>query len=147
MIQFYDTIYNMEDVKNGMYSNKVDKENVKKSVKLLSDLNKFNDVIDLVFKEWKISTAINLSNKHINRKAWLGQASCLLNHKANEKETKIAWFELSEEQRIKANKIAEIKINQFEKLWNGKLKSISKLGNKDVTSMEYQMKLNLEWKN
>ena len=144
--QFYATIYEMEDVKNGMYSHKVNKQKINKSIELLTDLNRFSETIDLVFKNWKISTCVNLSNKSINRKAWLGQSSCLYNHKANEKETKAAWFELTEEQRIKANKIAELKINEFEKLWNGKLKSILKLGNKDVTLMEYQMRLNLEWK-
>jgi hypothetical protein len=147
MKQFYATIWEMEDVENGMYSNKINKMQIEKSKNLLANINKFNDTIDLVFKNWKVSTAVNLSNKSINRKAWIGQASCLFLCKSNEKETKTAWFQLSDEQREMANKIAELKIKQFEAIWNGKLSSISKLGNKDVMSMESQMKLNLEWKN
>lgn len=145
--QFYATIWEMEDVENNMYSNRLDKNQVEKSRLLLIDPNKFNSVIDLVFKNWKISTAVNLSNKSINRKAWVGQASCLFYYQSNEKETKTAWFQLSDEEKIKANNIAELKIKQFESIWNGKLNSISKLGSKDAISMEFQMKLNLEWKN
>jgi len=144
--QFYATIWEMEDVENNMYSNRLDKAQVEKSRLLLINPNKFNEVIDLVFKNWKTSTAVNLSNKSINRKAWLGQASCLFHCKSNEKETKTAWFQLTDDEKIKANNIAELKIKQFESIWNGKLNSISKLGNKDVISMESQMKLNLEWR-
>jgi hypothetical protein len=147
MKQFYATIYNMECVNNGMYSNSINELNVQKSINLLSDLNQFSEAIDKVFVNWKISTCVNLSNKSINRKAWLGQSACLINHSANERETKKAWFELSDEKRLMANYLAQQKINEFELLWNGKLESISKLGSEDATLMEYQMRLNLEWKN
>jgi hypothetical protein len=147
MKQFYATIYEMECVKNGMYSSFINESKVKKSIELLSNLSLFENEINNVFSNWKISTCVNLSNKSINRKAWLGQSACLIHHSANEKETKKAWFELTEQQQIKANKIAEIKIKEFEKVWNGKLESILKLGSKDATLMEYQMKLNLEWRN
>jgi len=69
MKQFYATIWEMEDVENGMYSNKINKMQIEKSRNLLANINKFNDTIDLVFKNWKVSTAVNLSNKSINRKA------------------------------------------------------------------------------
>lgn len=145
-MQYFDTIYKMEDVLNGMYSNSTDEENVLKSINLLSDLEQFDNAIENVFNNWKISTAVNLSNKSINRKAWIGQSACLINHKANERETKKAWFLMTEKQRELANNLAEQKIKKFEKLWNGKLSSISTLGNKDVMSMGFQMRLSLEWK-
>lgn len=145
--QYFDTIYKMEDVQNGMYSNSINEENVFKSVNLLSNLELFKRSIEKVFDKWKISTAVNLSNKSINRKAWLGQSACLINHNANERETKKAWFLMTEKQRELANYLAEQKIKEFDRTWNGKLNSISTLGKNDVISMGYQMRLNLEWKN
>jgi len=142
--QFYATIYEQEDIVNGLYSDGISEENVLKSKKLLSNLFEFDNAMEKVFREWKVSTCVNLSNNSINRRAWLGQSSCLIIHECNERETKKAWFMLSEDEQNHANKLAESKITKFEKTWNGKLESISKLGSEDATLMESQTRLILD---
>lgn len=103
-----------EDYKNGLFKKrKTVQDNVTKSFLLLSDTHETNKWFSKL-SEWRYSTELNLSNKSINRQAWIGQAACCMAHGSNEDETKIAWYMLTDEQRSRANTIADYYILKFE---------------------------------
>jgi hypothetical protein len=74
-------------------------------------------VIDL----WPISSEQNLSHKSINRQAWIGHAACYLAIQCPEDITREAWWLLTEDQREKANAVADIAITEFERRYTEKI--------------------------
>jgi hypothetical protein len=115
MKRVYHHYLTWEDYKNGMFELSTDMEfQVNKSIELLSDNELFlNKGLEMVSK-WTISAEDNLTNINCNRRAWVGQATCCYVYGSTETDTREAWLRLSEEQRISANKIADIIINQYE---------------------------------
>lgn len=104
-----------EDWRNGLFNKskkRIDKINL--SRKILNNIEKCDEFFSRVFLEWPFCSDVNLSNRNINRQAWLGQAACCLSHGANEDETKEAWFTLSKEEQYRANTIADYYILKFE---------------------------------
>lgn len=72
---------------------------------ILSDESKFSDTLEKIIHEWKYSCEHYLTNKAMNRIAWLGQAAvCYLTGTPSKFST--GWVSLSEEQQNKANDIA-----------------------------------------
>lgn len=104
-----------EDYKNGMYeiSNLDDTDLIKKSVNLLSDSDLFLSTCKLVVKEWPVTSSVHLTNNTINKKAWLGQASCNYLYNVPETLTRMAWGLLDCTFQDKANAIAETVINSY----------------------------------
>lgn len=117
MKQFYAKYTDWEDYKNGMYDI-VDKDIkddlILKSIDLLKDNELFYNTMLNILRDWKISTKVNLTNKECNRLAWLGQAACSYNHKCPELLTRIAWGKLTDQERNKANRIANKIIKKYE---------------------------------
>jgi len=104
-----------EDYKNGLFKKrKTIQDNVQKSFDILSDTQKTDHWFSRL-SEWKYSSELNLSNKSINRQAWIGQAACCMAHGSNEDETKIAWYKLTPEEQSRANAIADYYIVKFER--------------------------------
>lgn len=107
-----------EDYKNGMYndSDVLDKDKlVFESIKLLSSPDRFYNVMDKILKEWVNSCDENLSNKSINRRAWLGAAACSFNHKCPEYLTRIAWSLMNPDKQAQANNLATLIIEKYER--------------------------------
>ena len=105
-----------EDYQNGMYeSHNLDDEELLlgKSVLLLTDDKLFLDTCKNVIDSWKITSSVHLTNNTINKKAWIGQASCSYLHKSPERLTRVAWGRLSKKQQETANRIAETVINSY----------------------------------
>lgn len=115
------------------------------------EINKLQEIIEFtsnhilygiamirVINEWPICCENNLSNILINRKAWLGHAACCIERNYPEYLVRQAWQQLTEEQRLLANKEAHKAI----KLWEQKekLKPTLKNGKTDAIQMEFQMK-------
>ena len=98
-----------EDFKNGMYDEIKDgrNERVNKAVELLSDTKKLYENMKRVTREWKFATEQNLTNMSINHQAFLGQTACNIYAGVKEDETREAWGILTNEQRYKANKVAD----------------------------------------
>ena len=118
MRQIFKVYTDWEDYKNGMYSltNPIDAEfKIKKSEELLKDPNKFYEVCLLILNNWKVSSDVNLTNKHQNRRAWLGAAACCYNHNCNETLTRVAWSKLTKNEQDIANRIADKIINKYER--------------------------------
>lgn len=97
-----------EDFQHGMYNeSKIGRnERVKKAADILGNPKVCREAMEKVVSEWKIATEYNLSNAEINRKAWLGQAACSIYGNVHEDETREAWGQLTDRQRITANAIA-----------------------------------------
>lgn len=103
----YDT---WEDYHNGMYDEDKNgrSERIKKAIELLSNEILCYEFMTRVTKEWTHATEQNLSNNSINHQAFLGQTACSLYAGVHEDETREAWGYLTNIQRYKANKVADL---------------------------------------
>ncbi len=109
MIQKFYHYTKWEDFQNGMYDEVKEgrAQRVQKAVKLLSNPKKLYEQMSRVTQEWKIATEQNLTNPSINHQAFLGQTACAIWQNIKEDETREAWGLLTNEQRYKANRIAD----------------------------------------
>jgi len=96
-----------ECYQNGILRKEIIDSNISKSVGLLSNQDSFmRSLIDsLLF--WPHSTKQFLLDRQLNRRAFCGRFACLFNHGASEREVRIAWWEVSEVNRVLANKTAD----------------------------------------
>jgi ParB-like chromosome segregation protein Spo0J len=72
---------------------------------LLTDLTEFDNVLSKVLNEWKYSCEHNLTNKSLNRIAWLGQAAVAYKYNVPSKYSS-GWSMLTEKEQEDANKVA-----------------------------------------
>jgi ParB-like chromosome segregation protein Spo0J len=86
---------------NGMTKNEAENE----YAKFFSNLNEFEISLNKVIYEWKNSCEHYLTNKAMNRIAWLGQA-CACYYKNLPSEFRSGFNLLSEKQKNKANELA-----------------------------------------
>lgn len=107
--QIYHHYNKWEDFKNGLFDTKCDNfdEKITLSIELLKDQDMFYKMSIEMIDSWVYSSEQNLSDNSINKRAWIGQATCCFSHGSPEFVTKQAWWELDEEDRIKANKTAD----------------------------------------
>jgi hypothetical protein len=115
--QFFTHYSLWEDYQNGMYCGTVDNDykKIHKAKWLLSTPLEFEKTMLDLFENWPISTKVNLTNLGVNRRAWIGQASCCYRFSVPEILTRIAWNELNEQQQQAANKVAEHGILLYER--------------------------------
>lgn len=116
MKRFYAPYTEWEDFKNGMYEvppKEGFSDYVQKGVYLLSDKAKFLEASKRVIMEWPIASRVNLTNPSCNRRAWIGQAACSIDHKSTETHVRKSWSLLTQRQQAEANEIADIVINSF----------------------------------
>lgn len=74
-------------------------------VRILSNPDLFSSILEKLIVEWKYSCEHYLTNKSMNRIAWLGQASvCYLSGVPSSYSS--AWFKLTDEQQKQANEVA-----------------------------------------
>lgn len=79
---------------------------------MMCDLQLFNDVLDKVISEWKYSCEHNLTNKSMNRIAWLGQ--CAMAYKYNVPSIYCSgWQLLTKEEQDAANEVALNALNTW----------------------------------
>lgn len=114
MQQIYHPYYNWECFKNGMYS---DSGNIEDAIRVLSDDDLFDFVLNEVIIKWSVSAENHLTNKFINRHAWCGQVACSYSYKVGEVITRKAWSKLKDIERYKANKIATKHIKNYERTY------------------------------
>lgn len=113
MKRIYYHVSKLEDLNSGLLSNGERQDMIDQSYALLSDASTFSDRASEMVSDWIYAAAHNLTNVEINRQAWIGQATCLHNHKANMNETIRAWQSLSQELQDSANAIADSIISQY----------------------------------
>lgn len=73
--------------------------------RILSDAELFEDILKKVIKEWKYSCEHYLTNKSMNRIAWLGQAAVCY-HSGVPSKYSNAWFDMEQRFQDRANQIA-----------------------------------------
>lgn len=102
--------------RNDLYKNrKPDNEKIEKSKIILQSVELCDFHFSRVVSCWPNSSKVHLSNKTINRQAWLGHASFCISHGANENEGIMAWHLITENEQHRANAIADFYILKFEK--------------------------------
>jgi hypothetical protein len=118
MKQIFIEYHKWEDYLAGMYNDNdiIDRElKINNSVLLLSNPYEFYSVCTLVLNNWVNSVDVNLSNKNQNRRAWLGAAACMYNHKSPEYLTRLGWGILDLKKQVAANNVAEKIILEYER--------------------------------
>ena len=148
MNQIYHPYYKWECYKSGMWS-KVDKkteiELLKKAIEFTGNHKLYGENMLKVSDKWMYSMENFLTNKSINRKAYIGHCAVMYAIFIPEYITRMAWKHLTEQQRNLANKQAEKTILKWEQ--NRRLKTILNNGNQKHINQEsqikHQLKLNL----
>lgn len=98
-----------------LYEDKtVDNIKVENARLLLSNSSDLHEAMYSVVNEWIEETAYMLSNSHNNRQSWLWRSCCMYKVQASIWETRIARFQLSDEEKILANKVADWIITYWE---------------------------------
>jgi len=105
-----------EDYLNGMFNTttKNDELSIKKVERLFKSEKRTIKAMYSVIQKWHHSTGHNLTNRSINRIAWLGQAACCYSLKVPDYITKKAWWNLPKEIRNRADKNAKDLIESYE---------------------------------
>lgn len=105
-----------EEYKSGMWESltKEDLDILEKVIDFTGDHKKYGNAMMEVIKVWKNSCTDKLSNKNINRRAWIGHAACSYKFGWKESLVRLAWKSLTPKQRILANKEADKAIKAWE---------------------------------
>lgn len=104
-----------EDYQNGMYDEVKEgrAERIKQAIILLSNTELLYEQMSRVVNEWKYATEQNFTNSSINHQAFLGQTACNIYAGIKEDETREAWGHLTNDQRYKANKVADMVYSEW----------------------------------
>lgn len=107
--RIFHTYDKWECYKAGFYESKLEgktnEECVFLYISILSDLEKFENALQLVIREWKYSCEHYLTNRAMNRIAWLGQASVCISTGVPACYSS-AWYDIPVEKRDLANQLA-----------------------------------------
>ena len=109
-----------EDFKAGLFDLPSSSENplaVKSSKMMLSNHVWFRRSALKMVSDWNTAAEVNLSNRSLNRQAWLGQATCCYEFGSKEHQTKEAWRQLTVQEQIAANQSADEIIKEWEDLY------------------------------
>jgi len=87
---------------------------LKKAIAFTSDHKKYGRFMIKVTTEWPISCENALTDKNLNRKAWIGHAATALALACPEDITREAWGHLTDDQRTLANREADRAISIWE---------------------------------
>lgn len=115
--QIYHHYLKWEDYKAGMWRTlpKDDEERyLKVAVAFTGDHRVYGKWMRKVVKAWPISSEHNLTDLNINRKAWTGHAAICHANGCPEYVTRAAWGMLTDDQRTKANSVAQDAIDAWE---------------------------------
>lgn len=114
--RIYHTYEKWECFKAGFYENQhptMSHEECEQAYKdTLMDGVLFASILDKITVEWKYSCEHYLTNKYMNRIAWLGQAAVCY-HTGVPSRYSGSWFDIPEKKREEANKIAHEALNKW----------------------------------
>jgi ParB-like chromosome segregation protein Spo0J len=114
--RIFHTYHNWECHKSGFYKTTHETlghgECESKFMELLSDELEFDIVLSNVIQEWKNSCEHYLTNKSMNRLAWLGQAAVCYKYGIPSRYSG-AWFKLDKKTQDRANEIALKYLNKW----------------------------------
>lgn len=120
---------------------KVEDEMLSKAILFTGNHILYGKAMDDVAFKWKHTMLNNLTNKSINRRAFLGHCAVCYALQIPEYLVRQAWKSLTNKQRNLADEVAEKTIKKWELWYINESQSISKFGKKDVIKKGYQMRL------
>lgn len=108
MKRIYHHYTTWEDFQHRMYDEVKEgrEERIQKAIELLSDEILCYQYMKRVTDEWVHACEQTFTNR-FNHRSFLGQCACNIYADVKEDETRKAWWHLTEEQRYKANKVAD----------------------------------------
>jgi hypothetical protein len=110
-----------EDWLNGMWRYVSEDEKqayLQKAIEFTGNAELYGSYMQRVIKEWPYACEHNLSNKAINRQAWIGHSACCLAIGCPEDITRLAWHNLTQTQQDEANAQADLAILAWEQEHN-----------------------------
>lgn len=81
-----------------------------RAIEFTGNHTQYGNAMRNVIDAWPITCRQNLSDLNLNRRAFIGHAACSLEFNCPEYITRMAWAELTDLQRLLANKEADITI-------------------------------------
>jgi hypothetical protein len=115
MKKIWHHIDNWEEIEFGMWADVKDPEkHLESAIKFTGNHKLYGSYMKRVIREWPISCENSLTDRLLNRKAWIGHAACALALGCPEDITRKAWGRLTDEQRLLANKQADRYIKEWE---------------------------------
>lgn len=116
MIRQYIPYWEWEDWINGMWFCSMNEaEDLLKAIEFTGDHIKYGKAMGEVIKTWPRTMLNSLTNTSINRRAFLGHCAVMHAIQVPEYITRMAWKELTNDQREAADAVATYHINQYEK--------------------------------
>lgn len=115
----YHSFEKWEAHKNGMYALSTSDEwgKLVSSRELLATPSDLRVAMYRVLKEWKYSVEENMTDRSMNRQAFLGQCACCIEFGTPDYLTKMAWRLLEDNHRIEANRVADEIIQIFDRAY------------------------------
>ena len=123
-----------EDWLNGMW-NKTEFD-IDKAIEFTGNYILYGEAMKIVIDLWPNTMLNSLTNPSVNKRAFLGHCAASYAIKCPEHITRLAWRELTNEQRFLADKVAQETIEE----WKSRYINILKRGSSDVIPKIYQTK-------
>jgi hypothetical protein len=117
LIRIFHPYWVWEEYVAGMWrktTKEEDKEYFKKAVEFTGNHKLYGFWMMEVADNWKNSCEHNLTDRSMNRQAWIGHAACCLGIGCPEHITRRAWWELTQKQQDDANLMADRAIKYWE---------------------------------
>jgi len=112
----YVPYWDWEDFQNGMWRKlpkDQEQEMLQRAIEFTGNHLLYGEAMGRAIREWKNTMLNSLTNIGMNRRAFLGHCACSLEFNCPEYITRAAWKHLTEEQRRKADKEAQTRIDQY----------------------------------
>jgi len=120
--QYWTPYWEWEDWLNGMWRTipleSEESEYLKKAINFTGDWVKYGTAMEQVIHAWPRTMLNALTNPSLNKRAFLGHCACCYEFKCPEYIVRNAWKELTEQQRIDADAIAYVLIDQWTEKFN-----------------------------
>lgn len=114
MKQQYIPYWEWEDWINGMWA-KGSPDQLQKAIDFTGDHIRYGQAMGEVIEAWPRTMSNSLTNKSINRRAFLGYCAVCFKLGIPESITRQAWFMLTDQQRFDADAVAEKYIKSYER--------------------------------
>lgn len=115
-----------------------------KTLIYLKNHGKFAYHMEEVVNCWPNTMINHLTNKHLNKIAFIGQCAAFYGIQSTPRVTKLAWKRLTANEMNKNNESAEKILRLWEYHYMQKLKTTLTHGSKDAIKMDFQMRLQLD---
>lgn len=123
--QVFVPYWEWEDYLNGMWG-PINENRIADTVVFTGDWVKYGEAMREVIEAWPRTMINSLTNKSINRRAFLGHCAVCYKLGITESTTRAAWKLLTDEQRFDADKIADKHIKHWEYEYSRSLTKVRK---------------------